>query len=137
MPSSRQARMTRTAISPRLAMRMRPNIGRLQRVERAPVDGLELEEELSVLDRLGVLDADRLDDGVDLGLDLVEELHRLKHAERLAGSDRVADLDEGWRPGLRRPVEDADHRRLDADDAVLAGLGRQLERHRAERLRDE
>ena len=56
---------------------------------------------LAVLDRLAVLDVDRADDALDLGLDLVHQLHRLEDAERLARRDRVALLDERRRARLR------------------------------------
>ncbi len=64
------------------------------------------------------------DDTLDLGLHLVHQLHRLQDAERLAGSHCVAFLDERRRTRLRRPVEGADHRRLDANPAVGRGLRR-------------
>ena len=62
--------------------------------------GLELEQELAVLDRLGVLGMDRADDAGGLGLELVEELHGLEDAEHLARDDRVADVHERGRPGV-------------------------------------
>ncbi len=61
---------------------------------------------------------DRTDDALDVGLDLVHELHRLEDAKRLAGADRLSFLDERRRARLRRPVERPDHRRIDAHDAV-------------------
>ena len=65
---------------------------------------------------------DRADDRLGVGLDLVHQLHRLEDAERLPRADRVALLDERRRAGLRRAVEGADHRRLDADEAVARRL---------------
>ena len=56
-----------------------------------------------------------------LRLDLVHQLHRLEDAERLPGRDRVALLDERRRARLRRAVEGADHRRLDADEPFVTG----------------
>src|SRR4051794_2010644 len=104
--------MTRTAISPRFATRTRENIREslLDRVERAPVDRLELEEELAVLDRRAVLRVDAPHDRLDLRLHLVHQLHRLEDAERLTRRDGVTFLDERRRARLRRAVEGADHR---------------------------
>src|SRR5207253_8154843 len=113
MPSVCNAWMIRTAISPRLATRTRLNT-----VERDAGDGLELEEQLAELHRLRVLRIDRAHDALDVRLDLVHELHRLEDAERLAGRHDVPLLHERRRPGLGRPVEGADHGRLDPDKAV-------------------
>src|SRR5690242_14550860 len=98
--------MTRTASSPLLATRTRLNI------EQAAVDGLEHEEQLAVLDGLSVLAVELPDDPSDLRLDLVHQLHRLEDAERLAGRDRVALLDERRRARLGSSVERSDHRAL-------------------------
>src|SRR5258707_15718075 len=111
MPSSCSARMTRTAISPRFATRTRSNT--LER--RRAGERLEVEQHLSELDRLPVVDVDRAHDGLESGLDLVHQLHRLEDAERLSRCDDVPDLDEGRRARLGGPVERADHRRLDRD----------------------
>src|SRR6476661_11114323 len=73
IPSSRQARWMRSAISPRFAIRIFSNIASL----------FDQEERLPVLDRLSVLHQDRLDGAGDIGLDLVQQLHRLDDAERL------------------------------------------------------
>src|SRR5438067_2955802 len=79
-PSSCSARITRTATSPRFATSTRENIVRgrprtslamSQRVERSTDHRLELEEHLSEFDGLCVLDEDRADDAVDVGLHLV------------------------------------------------------------------
>src|SRR6478735_3648801 len=88
---------------------------------RAAVDRLELEQELAVLDRLGVLRDDPADDPFLIGLDLVHQLHRLEDAERLADRDRIALLDERRRAGRGGAVEGADHRRLDPKDAGVDG----------------
>src|SRR5579862_5299059 len=115
MPSSCNARITRTAISPRFATRTRLNI------ERPAVQRFELEEQLAVFDGLRVPDVDRAHDALDLGLDLVHQLHRLEDAERLPGRDRIALFDERGRTRLRRAIEGADHRALDPDEAVSCG----------------
>src|SRR5437588_7746992 len=76
--SSCSARITRTAISPRLATRTRLNI------ERPAVQRFELEQELAVFDRLPVVRVNLAHDRLALGLDLVHQLHRLEDAERLS-----------------------------------------------------
>src|SRR5437867_11400959 len=78
IPSSCSARMTRTAISPRVATRTRPNT-----VEREGGDRFELEQQLPELDGLRVLHVDRPDDPLVVGFDLVHELHRLEDAQGL------------------------------------------------------
>src|SRR5215210_3754391 len=94
IPSSWSARMTRTATSPRFATRTR-----LKRIERAAEDRLDLEQELAELDGVAVLDVNALDDSVEIGLDLVHQLHCLEDAQRLARGDRRALLDERRRAG--------------------------------------
>ena len=87
-----------------------------RQTDRRAADGLDLEQERPELDRLPVLDVDRADAAVHVRLELVEELHRLEQAQRLAGSDDVADGDERRRARLRGAVEEPDHRRLDPSD---------------------
>src|SRR5215211_5660407 len=117
IPSSWRPRITRTATSPRFAIRTR-----LKGIQRAGENGLEVEERLAVLDGLTVLDVNRADDALDLRLHLVHELHRLEDAERLARRDSVTLLDERGRARLRRPVKGADHRSLDANPPVAGRL---------------
>src|SRR3990172_6966913 len=112
MPMSRQVRRMRSAISPRLAMRILWNMA-----FSALLAGLHEEERLAELDGLGVLDEDLLDAAGHLGLDLVHELHRLDDAEGLPLLDRVALADEWCRLGARGAVEGADHGRLDRHGA--------------------
>src|SRR5882672_12020662 len=107
IPISRQARWMRSAISPRLAMRIFSNTL------------AEDEKRLAVLDGLAVLHQDRLHHPGGVGVDLVHQLHRLDDADDLAFLDRLADLDERLGVGRRRAVEGADHRRL--DDVPLDG----------------
>src|ERR1700761_3769272 len=79
MPISLQARCTRSAISPRLAMRILSNIDLLD-------DG----ERFAELDRLGVGDQD-LDDAAALRRrDRVHGLHGFDDKQGLACADRVA-----------------------------------------------
>src|SRR6187397_3218131 len=82
MPSSLQARSTRSAISPRLAIRIFSNmaIGRTTRARLSFDDHQWLAE----LDRLGVLEQDLADYPVARRRDLVEGLHRLDDQERVA-----------------------------------------------------
>src|SRR5881394_1681974 len=110
IPISRQARWMRSAISPRLAMRIFSNTL------------AEDEQRLAVLHRLAVLDEDRLHRAGGVGVDLVHQLHRLDDADHVALLHRLADLDESLGVGRRRAVEGADHRRL--DDVPLDRGGR-------------
>src|SRR3954465_10106601 len=73
IPSSRQAQMTRSAISPRLAMRIFLNMS----------GGPDREQPLAVLHRLAVLHVGVDDLAVVLGRDLVHQFHRLDDAEHL------------------------------------------------------
>src|SRR5688572_21046316 len=110
MPISRHARWMRNAISPRLAIRILPNIS------------AEDEKRLAVFHGLAVLHEDGLDDAGDIRLDLVHELHRLDDADGVALLYRLPDFHEGLGVGRWRPVERPDHGRLD-DRAFRAGRG--------------
>src|SRR3954471_3813897 len=130
MPSSRQARCTRNAISPRLAIRIFLNIS-------ACGPSLDDEQRLAVFDRLPVLAQDLGDRSGLVGLDLVEDLHRLDDADGLAFLDLAADLHERLGAGAGRTVERAHHRRLDrmaggllgcSGDRWRGGLGHGLQR---------
>src|SRR6266550_6693043 len=94
MPSSRQVRATRSAISPRLAMRILENIdpvpGCLTRLGRG-----ESNERLVELDRLPVGHQNLDDPASRVRGDVIHQLHRLEHAERLAWLDHIADDNEG------------------------------------------
>src|SRR6201994_2959768 len=82
MPISLQARLMRSAISPRLAMRIFSNMS------------ADDEQRLAELDRLAVGDTD-LQHGATLGRgDGVHGLHRLDDEQRVAFAHRLADLDE-------------------------------------------
>src|SRR6476469_4148802 len=78
MPSSRQARCTRRAISPRLAIRIFLNIN------ARPRPSLDDEERLAVFHSLAVLAQDLRHRAGLVGLDLVEDLHRLDDADGVA-----------------------------------------------------
>src|SRR5262245_18611072 len=104
MPSSWQARITRRAVSPRLAIRIFLNMS---------LPEAHLEERLAVLDGLGVLDQAGDDGAIDLGLDLVHELHRLDDAEHLPLLHLLAHLDEGRGVGAGGAIEGAHERRVD------------------------
>src|SRR5262249_8631346 len=105
-PSSRQARITRSAISPRLATRtLRTRSGRL--------GGLEGDDVRPRVDEALVLDQELRDDALRLADDLVEALHDLDQADDVAGVHLVALVDVRLGLGVRAPVERAGERRLD------------------------
>src|SRR5579863_4128857 len=100
MPISLQAQITRSAISPRLAMRT------------LRMAGAQSEEGLSVLNRLAVLDETLDDLACAVALDFVHQLHGFNDAEHLSGFHLVSDLDERRRARRRRLVKRSDNRRL-------------------------
>src|SRR5262245_53935507 len=75
MPSSLQARSTRSAISPRLAMRILSNM-----------PSFDDHQGLAELDRLAVLDQDLGHGAPARRRDLVHGLHGLDDQQRLAGA---------------------------------------------------
>src|SRR5689334_25420272 len=77
IPISRHARTIRSAISPRLAMRI------LWNIRRRSAERLHQEERLPKLHGLAVLGHDLDDATARLGFDLVHQLHRLHDAEHL------------------------------------------------------
>src|SRR5215831_14561617 len=99
MPNSLQAVITRTAISPRLAIRIFLN-------------GADGKESLPVLHRLSVEHELAFDDAGGFRLDLVHQLHALDNAKDLAGLHAVADGYKGRGSGRRTLVESADDGRL-------------------------
>src|SRR5262245_16668513 len=119
-PSSLQAQMMRSAISPRFAIRIFLN---MDGARRRSADRADLEEDLAVLDGLGVRGEDLHDLALHLRLDLVHELHRLDDTQRLALAHAAPDLDEGRRLGRGGAIEGPDHRGDHRDEAV-GGLGR-------------
>src|SRR5687767_6951740 len=102
IPSSRHAQITRSAISPRLAIRILLNTVHPHR-----------KEPVTELDGFAVLHVRRRDLAVGIRLDLVHELHGFDDAEHLALADPVAHLYERGRARLGRPVKGADDGRLD------------------------
>src|SRR3989304_5675072 len=101
MPSSRQARWIRRAISPRLAIRIFSNI-------RLADD----EQRLTKLHRLAVFYQNSLDDPSLIRVDLVEQLHRFDNAQGIAAVHGLTNIHKCL--GARRggAVEGADHRRF-------------------------
>src|SRR5881394_286735 len=97
MPSSLQAVMTRTAISPRLAMR----------IFLYRTDG---KQSLPVLHRLSVHHQLAFHDPADFGFDLVHQLHAFDDAKDLAGLDALTHLDERAGLGGGGLVKGADDR---------------------------
>src|SRR4029079_15978966 len=77
MPSSRHARCTRSAISPRLAIRILSNSFSGLTATGRSVARVDDEQRLAELDRLPVLGQDLLDRPRAVGLDFVHQLHRL------------------------------------------------------------
>src|SRR5215469_3439697 len=139
-PSSLQAQITRSAISPRLAMRIFLNMrfiatyefwatnfeaqvhsfrnakrrGRARLFERCSISLLwpDHKQFLPVLNRLPI--ASQLLDNLPshVGLNFVEQLHRFYDAENLAHFDRVPDLRKGRSARRWSLVESAHNRRL-------------------------
>src|SRR5690348_9056912 len=112
-PISLQAQMTRSAISPRLAMRT-----------LRMADGPESEELLSVFDRLAILHEALHDLAGTVALDLVHQLHGFDDTEHLSCLDVVADFDEGGRTRRWRFIECTNDWRLHDVQRFLFRLSR-------------
>src|SRR6056297_3750510 len=97
MPISRAARMTRSAISPRLAIRIFSNM-------RALLDDHQRRAEFH---RCPVFDEHPLDDTAGPRVDVVHRLHRLDDEQGLAFLDRVADPHERGGGRLGREIDGA------------------------------
>src|ERR1700676_2665346 len=125
IPSSRQARRMRSAISPRLAMTTFSIIW-------SPL--FDDEQRLAELDRLPVLGEYRGDASRLVRFDLVHHLHGLDDAENLTDLDFRADFDERLCAGRGGRVVRADHRRghriIVVARLVLARGGRGSRRRR-------
>src|SRR4051794_23185160 len=100
MPSSLAARRMRSAISPRLAIRILSNIRLLDHQER-----------LAIFDRRAVLDKNRRDRARARRDDLVEGLHGFDEENLLARLHLRSDLDEGFGFRGRLAEGGADHGR--------------------------
>src|SRR5215813_10569395 len=112
MPISRHVRSTRSAISPRFAMRILWNMAPPPLPAR-----LYQEQGLPELHRLRIRDEDLDHAPRHLRLDLVRQLHGLNDAEGLALLHRVALADERRRLRTCRAIERADPGRVDRDRA--------------------
>src|SRR5690606_11278274 len=109
MPSSLQARNTRSAISPRLAMRIFWNIL------------FDHHKRHAVFDRLRVLDEDRRHRAGARRWDLVHRLHGLDDEQRLSLLHLLANLYEGFCIRCRSKIGGANHGR---GNCILAWIGR-------------
>src|SRR5438477_11424597 len=98
MPSSRQARRIRSAISPRLAMTIFSIMSSI----------FEDEQWLAEFDRVAALRHDRGDAPGPVGFDIVHHLHRLGDAQHLPDLDLLHALDEGLGSRGCRGVEGPD-----------------------------
>src|SRR5690606_11813339 len=101
-PSSLQARITRSAISPRLA------ISTFCIAASGSGSG-DAEQGLIEFDRLAVVHQDCLDHATLVGFDVVHHLHGLDDAQYIACLDGLAHFHEGRGLRGRRAVEGADH----------------------------
>src|SRR5580704_14049610 len=122
MPSSLRARSTRSAISPRLAIRILSNI---------EPPSLDDHQRLAILDRLAVSDQNLNHRAGARRRDLIHCLHRFDDEQRLAGLHLAADIDEGPRARSRAEIDGADHRRDDG-----AGVLGRVDLGRGRRGRD-
>src|SRR5580658_1989165 len=114
MSSSLHAERTRSAISPRLAIRIFRNIAFGPAFATALwCAGAELflsaranaEQRLAVFDRLAVLGVHLDELAGHIRFDFVHQLHGFDDAEHLAGFDFGARRDEGIGPRTRRAVK--------------------------------
>src|SRR6266581_1129413 len=128
MPISRQARIMRRAISPRLAIRIFENMhcratpaspfsSRRRATQASPLQsaGFYEEEYLPKFHRCTILHQNLRDRPAAFGLDVVENLHRFDHANVGFFIDGGTDGDKGFGLGTWRCIEGANHRALDGD----------------------
>src|SRR6266851_5611057 len=99
IPISWQARLMRSAISPRLAIstfsNMAAGFGR-ETIRRS----LDQHQRRAVFDRLGILDEDAGDPAGAWRANLVHHLHRLDDQQRLALADHLVDAHKRRRARL-------------------------------------
>src|SRR5688572_8307418 len=109
MPSSRQARKMRSAISPRFAITTLSSMV-CHFLDKELFDD---KQRLAEFDRIAVLDQDRRDTALLVGLDLIHHLHRFDDAQCLADFDLRANFDKRF--GTRRSggIESTHHRCCD------------------------
>src|SRR3981081_3864617 len=102
MPSSRQARAIRIAISPRFAIRTLSNIS------LSPLSGRQLEERFAVLDGFVVGLEDIGDPAMPARLDRNHRRQRLDDPALLTGADGPADCHKRPRPWRACVIEPPD-----------------------------
>src|SRR5436305_1848001 len=86
MPSSLHAQMTRSAISPRLAIRIFWNIGRSRLLLPARTDA---EQRLAIFHGLAILREYAQHFAAHVGFDFVHQLHRFHDTKRLPRLDKT------------------------------------------------
>src|ERR1700728_5352810 len=105
MPNSLQALMTRSAISPRLAIKTLRNMGNL--------GGPNRKQGLAVLDGLAIVDQALDDLAGSVDFNLVHQFHRFHDADNLALFDMVAGGNKSRRSRRGRLVKGAHDRRFE------------------------
>src|SRR5262245_15495680 len=113
MPSSLQARSMRSAISPRLAIRI------LSNMPRKRLTLLDDSERLGIFDGLAVIDEDGEHGAGVGGRDVVHGLHSFDDEDGLTRRNLGAGFDERRGAGLRRTIGGADHGRMHRAGMVM------------------
>src|SRR5438270_1105274 len=121
-PSSRHARATRRAISPRLAIRTFSNtrspMAHALPASCAAFERLEVDQRLLKLHPLTILHGDLNHASAVLGGDLVHDLHRLHNTHRLSGLHHIPFFDKRPSTRLWRAEEGSDQWRDDRQTRV-------------------
>src|SRR6185437_4817138 len=120
MPISLQALRTRSAISPRFAIRIFRNIRPEPGASLLPM-GSNPEERLAIFNRMPIFDENARDLARYIGFNFVHQLHGLDNAQHLTRFYAGAKGDEGGRLGARRGVEGAHDGRLDDVNVLWDG----------------